>query len=505
MSSDSGTGSAHNRSPADSDCQEEDSRRKRRKMDFGKFASVAVHDANKHATPKPAQPNLFHYKPLFHHRGSSEEETASSGESEAPFSFGHGHGDTSGSGKVPRTPQLRSRGSRSTSRGSGRRHDNGPIVFYSGAQFCVDLSGDRSSISTPLYDTAVGRDGYSNHIKDIVGSAPKQRAPPMTRTPSGSLMLFRPFKDYSKGPDLFQTSETRAKTPDLISESSDDLDFDFDLEWSRRSAPIKPLIDFSASGLGGTQPADHFAVQVETRRTKLPAHHKAPKLSPFSAPGPGSKKFIHRISQSALRSFQEPERVQDDLSAALAALYARDQSPQAEARGSSRGPVKLDIIAARFARLQPSALPAPLGYNGPQSSDDSYSDFSGDSSYSGISHLRRAHTLHRSVSSRMSVDVSKSRCGGERDEDSGEMQDDEDFDDGEEEDDDESIDMLAAARQADPETIAMREEEFEAQASRRLMEEMPAGSSAATVDGGSGASGVGSESEEESSEDMDFD
>ena len=57
-----------------------------------------------------------------------------------------------------------------------------------------------------------------------------------------------------------------------------------------------------------------------------------------------------------------------------------------------------------------------------------------------------------------------------------------------------STGMLAPARQADPETIAEREEEFEMQVSRRLMEELPASSSAATVNGGSGASSAGSES-----------
>jgi hypothetical protein len=57
----------------------------------------------------------------------------------------------------------------------------------------------------------------------------------------------------------------------------------------------------------------------------------------------------------------------------------------------------------------------------------------------------------------------------ERIQGSGEMQDDED-DEGYNDDSDENIDMLAPARQVDPKTITEREEEFEMQATRRLME-----------------------------------
>lgn len=51
------------------------------------------------------------------------------------------------------------------------------------------------------------------------------------------------------------------------------------------------------------------------------------------------------------------------------------------------------------------------------------------------------------------------------------------------EEDDESIDMLAQARELDPETVKAREREFEKETNRRVLQELPAGSSAATVDG----------------------
>jgi hypothetical protein len=446
----------------DSDSLDE-SNRKRRKVDVGKFASIPVEITDRNASSGTIQANTLYYKPLFHHRGSSSEETTSCSEGESPFGFGHGYGDASGTGRVSRTPRLRSRGSHSLAGGRARRRDHGPIVFYSGAQFCSDLSGGRGSIAAPLHETAVGKDGYSNHTRDVVGCDSRTGAPTISRTPSGSLLPFRPFKDYSRGSDNFRTNETRAKTPDLIVNDSSDLDFS--LEWSRRSAPSTPIINFSASGLGGTQPADHFAVQVETRRTILDDHTQA-KLSKFSAPGPNTTKFVHTIPKSALESFQESERATpDDVSAALASLYARTPSPKAQAAADL--PVQTEIVSAKFTRLEPSLLPAPLGYYAAPSSSDSFSDYSNSSSYSGILNLRRASRSYKSTS--VHVPTFAPQDSMERIQGSGEMQDDED-DEGYNDDSDENIDMLAPARQVDPKTITEREEEFEMQATRRLME-----------------------------------
>jgi hypothetical protein len=58
--------------------------------------------------------------------------------------------------------------------------------------------------------------------------------------------------------------------------------------------------------------------------------------------------------------------------------------------------------------------------------------------------------------------------------------------DSSEKDDDESIDLLATARQLDPFAVRAREREFDSNIAEHLAEEMPAGSSAAMADGGSG-------------------
>ncbi|EME81453.1 uncharacterized protein MYCFIDRAFT_211847 [Pseudocercospora fijiensis CIRAD86] len=63
---------------------------------------------------------------------------------------------------------------------------------------------------------------------------------------------------------------------------------------------------------------------------------------------------------------------------------------------------------------------------------------------------------------------------------------DEDEDDGYESSDDGSLDLLAAAREIDPDAVREQEREYDANMAERLAEEIPAGSSAATAGGGSG-------------------
>jgi hypothetical protein len=55
-----------------------------------------------------------------------------------------------------------------------------------------------------------------------------------------------------------------------------------------------------------------------------------------------------------------------------------------------------------------------------------------------------------------------------------------------EDSDDGSVDLLATARQQDPSAVRASEREYDAALADRLVEEIPAGSSAATAGGGSG-------------------
>ncbi|KAF4636052.1 hypothetical protein G7Y89_g2025 [Cudoniella acicularis] len=489
LSSDSDASTGRNHSPQDSDSPDE-SHQKRRKLDNfnnrvlsqGQFASAPKGPVSR--TAMSMQVNPFHYKPLFRH-WSSQEYSLSLDDESSNVSYSC---DGSGSSSLEQGPEW---GRRSTSRGSGKkRRDDGPIVFYSGARFCTDLSGDRGNISTPLHVANIGRDGYSNHTQDAIGCSVQNVHQSLERTPSGSLLPFRPFKDYSPVPDFLQTEETRCKTPDLISDDSDEMDLRD--EWpSAGSSPAIPLQELAASGLGGTRPADHFAITVETRRTKLDKETKA-WLSRLSAPAQ-AKRFGHSIPKASLKLFQNVEH--EELTSRLASLNATASPPPLPPQNTTMlfgdFPVKAKVISTRMRQLEPSTLPAPTAY---------YADFSssGSDSDSGSTfsehYERRDFSFMRQDSPRSILDNAQHNMQMQDSTDEGEaMNEDEDEDnnsmDEADEGEDDIIDMLAPAREIDPKPIAAREEEFEIQVDRHLAK-LPAGSSAATADRGSDYSSV---------------
>jgi hypothetical protein len=379
MSSDSCASSDRNSSPHDSDIPGEH-QRKRRKVGTGKFTSVPC-SMNEVLGDFSGPSDSFHYKPLFHRARSSSDGHISSDESESLF--GYKAPNASGIGRSSRPSKLKSERSRSGSKGR-IRNDEGPIVFYSGTNFCTDLSGDRGDIMTPLHVSSVGKDGYSNYTQTVLGCQSKSKAPQIFRTISGSMLSFRPFRDYSRGPAFLQTEETRPKTPELLEDDSGN-DIDFVEGSATSSCPPAPLQNFEASGLGGTRPADHFAVRVQTRRTGA-ARHLPNKRPKFSVPGARFGKLGHNISKKSLDLYHDSE-LEEVISDRLSALLSFSPTQH-----STDAPlVKTDLISARFARLAPSGLPAPAGYFGTTSSSGTDSD--SNTSCAGISHLGRDRTF----------------------------------------------------------------------------------------------------------------
>ncbi|TVY71232.1 Frequency clock protein [Lachnellula suecica] len=478
-----GNSSARTHSLHDSDSLDEESGSKRRKLNNpnnhmgsqGRFASIPHEPSTSKLAPVLGNP--FYYKPLFNHRNSEDSLTSLDNED---VSKSNTPGGASGMGRDPMS------GSESSSRKI--RREDGPMVFYSGAKFCTDLSGDRGNICTPLHDTGVGLDGYSDRTLNVLGCASRKGAGALSRTQSGSLMQFRPFKSQ------FGKSAEGSPTKSCSSDNESVLYIEPGVECSsRNSSPRAPLMAFDASGLGGTQPADHFAVTVKTRRTKLEnvAH---PKLSKFSAPGQHSRRFQHSIPKASLDLFQVIEH--EDLASSLATLKARTPSPNPQA-SKEACPVKTEVIATSVHQLEPSELPAPTAYFASFSGSESSSEYDSGTSYSGISHLRQPRSPPFIPGAGMPSPVpwgieNEDADGYEKDDEDEDVDEDmSDIEDGDDSDD--SIDMLAAAREADPETVRAREMEFELQAAHRVLEELPAGSSAATVDGGSGFSSLSAE------------
>jgi hypothetical protein len=439
LSSDSGESSVRNRFLQDSD--PEDGSRKRRKVAVGRFASAPVEvDNSPGREEQSALSNMFHYKPLFHHHNSSSGGMMSTDESDSP----------SGSGtELDSISRKQSKGAYawsgvSQSIGSKRRRrDDGPIVFYNGARFCIDLSGDRGNIITPVHVFGISKDGYSNQAEAALGSTNKS-APAFTRTTSGSLLPYRPFKDYSKGSDPFQTEDNRPKTPELFNDMSEDEQFVYDLP--KESAPYVQLQDFEASGLGGIQPTDHFTVQVQTRRRHSFGAEgtKLSRFSRFSSPIKSPRKFLHSIPKNSIALFRDKS---PDASIAdrLAAWSGFSSPPRATSVSHDKLPVKTEILSTKLVPLEPSQLPPPFGWDAAMESSDEESDMS--SSSAGISHLRRDRTfLHRSHGS-----FSHRHEDPDLADNSSEVSEIET---------DSDIDMLAHARRFDPLVVAEQERAF---------------------------------------------
>jgi hypothetical protein len=386
LSSESDAGSGGNRLLDDSDSLKEGNR-KRRKVDFGRFASVPV-DITTSAlhTRTRGSSKILHYTPLFRHRRSSFNRMMSSDESDSLEEYETKSGSRSGRASHPPKMWNASSGSHGE-----KRPDEGPIVFYSGAKFYTDLSGNRGEISTPLHVLSVGSDGYSNQFQNAIGCSPRSQNLPFNRTSSGSMLSFRPFRDYSKVPDIMQTEETRPKTPELLKADLEDEDFFVDVS-PKSFSPSTPLQAFDASGLGGTQPADHFAVRVETRRTKNAC--SSAHRSRFSAPG--FKKFAHNISKASLESFLRPGLDSEESNVTQQASLAACTSLSPRTAVSFEDlPVKTDVLYTNFIRLRPSELPPPLGYYSSTTSSSEDGDSELGSASSSVSHLRRDRSFFR--------------------------------------------------------------------------------------------------------------
>jgi len=213
-------------------------------------------------------------------------------------------------------------------------------------------------------------------------------------------------------------------------------------------------VKLEVTGIGGVWPADNFAIQVESRHSRID-QDEAPAVSanfvPRSLP-PKFAKILHGV----------------------------------DAKGKARAAVHKQVLSSNLKALPPSELPPALGFM-PFSEDsvdeDDESDVDDDMSVAA----EFVGALPPSAAPQP-LEISGNASDDEEDDE------DDDYDDDSDSESDCSLDLLAAARQADPEAIRQREREYDANMAERLAEEIPAGSSAATAGGGSGfaspASGV---------------
>jgi hypothetical protein len=374
---------------------------------------------------REAELSKFTYKPLFYRKESSEEEEGSYDmdvESSDPL-LQPARRMASSSGIV--NSALQSGAS------FGARREDGPMIFYSKAKFCTDLSGDR------LTRAVIAPDAYKTVTSHPLGATPSSY-----RTADRATGLTE-----QRGPMDASPMDVDSNNGSRMSSSEDDIGFSpamFGEESSGSDSPAE-LIDFDASGLGGVQSEDNFAIRV--RRSQIQT-------------APSGTIALHRPSLYS-------SRIRQALNLP-SSLKAKTLSPLKAQRV-----IKQEILSASRKSLPSSALPPPsfMPFDSTSSGDaednsesltsSEDSSMSGDGSATAFQHPPGNHFAASQTDSDEASEYS------------------DDSDDG-------SVDFLATARQLDPNTIRNQEREYDAALADRLAEEIVAGSSAATAGGGSG-------------------
>lgn len=297
--------------------------------DFGRSSK----DNSKFGPQVSSSSDSFHYKPLFVRQDSSNgiaslNDTLSSFGPVEDSNLGESRYDHSGSGSWNRK----------------KRRRDGAVIYYGGAPFCTDLSGDPGDVSPTAYMMSSGQDAST--------SLPQPHRP-LYRSPSGSNIGIRPLSHpmplaSSVAPMEIDHEE---EPPGFATDSGDETaDPDIEFSWSDEPQylevhPLEPC------GLGGVLPDDHFMVVVTTKRPKGDAAGATTKYSE----GTWTQTTDNIIARLAVMSTSSP-----------ASQLARPSS-----RCSTPG-VEIEYTSGRIKRLTPVPLPPPVIFFPPFSSDDSY-------------------------------------------------------------------------------------------------------------------------------------
>jgi hypothetical protein len=254
----------------------------------------------------------------------------------------------------------------------------GSITYYSGAPFCIDLTGDSTDLSPTTQE-------QSQQPSDFIQSPP--------RTTSGSLISYRPLTGRCEGlrQQTLAIGEDNNEVEGLMNDGSEQgSDIELDLIWNNdqqyvKQQPLEPC------GLGGVRPDDHFMVLVDTKRPKQ-------DILPWS-----SKPQIRRSNTSTERTIRDRAAVLT--SGPLPG--GSETKPIEESR-----PIKIEYLSCRTERLMAVLLPSPAIFFPPFSTDSSASSgdddlfIDGDNGVSLEEHMSRRVNSHDSDSYPNGVDFS---------------------------------------------------------------------------------------------------
>lgn len=392
-------------------------RTKRRKL--GDNPPPVPHGANDLPKPRLVGPTTrstrsFDYEPLFsqHTRyEASPEDSLTNGDSPQSVEVFE---DVAVTGSIFDTeflPALR------------KKREEGPIIYYNGAPFFIDLSGDPNTAPchvTALFDFRTDVDGCLPSADMKSDLCPKNSPTDYIKLPA-SVGVSRQDMDIK---------ESIAGFEDMGSGPNDTSSTPFRLE---------------ASGIGGVQPRDNFSVNVLVRHA-IPRASDSLAVSRFSS-FPGQ---VHRGMHQILQ-------------------WATDDSHRGPLPSLNVGfcqAVQLEIVSAETVHLPPSTLPPPSHVSHPFSSSDSDGeDFSEHDSAEEASLSARyrdgdpaSPAGPQKRSTRTTRQCSFAWSGSETD--------------------DSSMDLLAHAREYDSDTIAAQEREFEDNNGQQVATNIRRGSSA---------------------------
>jgi hypothetical protein len=386
FSSDS-SGDNSQRSP-ETDDTENTNEESRKRQKTGRSTGHSGSSGNSRSKVGPhvtAPSESFHYKPLFLNQPSPNEQ--SSMEDGTLSSFGpieESNADSrwgqSGSGASNRRKRLR----------------DGAIIYYSGAPFCTDLSGDPGDISPTTYMLSSGREQADPPKVQFVRPLP-------FRSGSGSSTTRRPLSDADLGLGSIPTTITDegAGVPELVTDSGDESsEINIEFPWSdeQQMLEVRPL---EPCGLGGVLPEDHFMVVVTTRRSKLDAC----------------------ASQEGTKKRKLSEEVTDNIINRLATMSTSSPRPfvhQLPMKGDV-SKVGIEYVSGRIRRLEPVPLPPPAIFFPPFSvnswSEDGYGSDGDDEFNSSEEFMSRRANPHQSNDYPDGVDLTSGDEDGEEPDD----------------------------------------------------------------------------------------
>lgn len=288
----------------------------RKKQKTGVQASSASSQSQAKLGCKPStSSDDFHYKPMFvHHQTSSAETSMDETGSQASYPA------VEDSNPISRSTDLVS-GSGSSPRKKRRR--DGAIIYYTGAPFCLDLSGDPGDVSPTTYMASTGQ-AQQQEGGDL--------RPGLARTPSGSNLPFRPLVDGLEQMDISWDDDSEYVFEDCDVSDSEDQGF----RWCEQpeKTQLNPLqACLEPCGLGGVTPDDHFAILVVTRHPIL-----------------------------ASRKYQPTEPIPDETAEAILSRIANltTDSPRTSAKASRAvARIQFQVMEQRYKALKPLPLPPP--------------------------------------------------------------------------------------------------------------------------------------------------